>query len=269
MAAQGRSNGRTWGPIGLHECPTRRSRWPCHQLWRQPAKAGIEEFDFVWQIDYQLRFREHVDYMATDADHIGRLMSNRPQNVGIERLGLFLNANEAEEFNRRQELGGRISQVREALGESDEEDFDEETTPEYGPNFGGVWQDQLGGGDIVVAVVDPSKVDADAVRKVAGNPDDVRIVQVRYSWAEINSMRDSFNESIKSRGIDAAVLINSTGTGREFEIVTPTPELIDASLLGRVPAELVTVTEEETARPSSAHPTLTRLPTNKPASKSR
>ncbi|MCP4964732.1 MAG: hypothetical protein GY926_05810 [bacterium] len=217
----------------------------------QARESWDEEFDFVWQVDYQLRFRERVDYMATDADHIGRIMSNRSKNVGIERLGLFLDVDEAKEFNRRDKLGDRIPQVRKAIGEDNEEDLDEEALPEYGPNFGGIWQDQLGGGDIIVAVVDPSKVDAHAINRAAGKASDVRIVQVDHSWDEFNSMRDAVVAEIVRRDLDAAVLINSTGTGRRLEIVTPEPDLLDPWLASVVPVELVTVTVGENDRISS------------------
>jgi len=128
---------------------------------------------------------------------------------------------------------------------------------EHGPNFGGVWQDQLGGGDIVVAAVDASRVDSVAVGRAAGNSDNVRIVEVEHSWAEIDSMRDALVDKVAARGLDANVLINSTGIGRQLEIVTPTPELIDASLLALAPEDLVTTTKADTAGntggPSGTH----------------
>lgn len=211
-----------------------------------------EEFDFVWQVDYQLRFRERVDYMSMDPGHIGRVLADRPANVGIESLGLILDGDEAREFNRRQALGDRIPHIREASGEDNEEELEEGALPDYGPNFAGVWQDQLGGGDIIVAVVDAAKVDVAAVERAVGDIGQVRIVEVEHSWDEIHLMRDALNKEITDRGLVASVLINSTGTGREFEIVTPSPELIDVSLLGLVPANLVTVSEEPAVVPNSS-----------------
>lgn len=221
------------------------------------ARASWDsEIDFVGQIHYQLTFRSEFGYQAPDASNLGTLLSVRPSNFGIESLGLYLSDVEAAEFTRRGVLNDRIEDVLAALGESDSSVEGED--PDYGPNFAGVWQDHKDAGVIVVALVDPNLIDQQHMAQLVGGDENLRVVDVDYSWTQVEAFRDVLRDALRDGGVQAEVLINSTSRGRELEVVAPNPELITPSILSVVPAELVSVTQGSlyaaAASPSSAHP---------------
>ncbi len=72
------------------------------------------EMDFVNHIYYQLRFRSQTDYLSTNPVHLVTVLKDRPKNLGIDTLGLYLTTGEAAEFVRRQKLGDRIPLIRAA-----------------------------------------------------------------------------------------------------------------------------------------------------------
>ena len=69
------------------------------------AKWNGAPVDFVDPVDYQLAFRAQNDYMAIDLPHISTVLERRPDNIGIQGLGLYLDDAEAAEYQRRQDLG--------------------------------------------------------------------------------------------------------------------------------------------------------------------
>ena len=207
------------------------------------------EGDFVWQIHYQLKFRANTDYLSTKPSHLSDLLNSRPNNLGIERLGLYMTESEAQEFERRQELGDRIREVRAALGEYDAAEGEEQV---YGPNFAGVWQDQMDGGAIVVALVDPSLANRRQLESLVGGSNNLRIIKVKYSWGEVNSYRDKLLNTFKANGLQAAARINSTSKGRVIEVVSPKPALISRTVFSVAPADLVFVTEGSVDAPMGA-----------------
>ncbi len=197
--------------------------------------------DFVNHIDYQLRFRSQTDYLSTEPAHLGTVLKDRPKNLGIDTLGLYLTTGEAAELVRRQKLGDRIPLIRSALSESDP--IVEGQEPEYGPNFAGVWQDQMDGGAIVVALVDPSLADQHKLGRIAGGKEHVRVIDVNYSWNQVQEFRDALLMAITERGVPAGVRISTTGEGRKLEVFSPDPASVTPDIVGLVPDDLVSVVE--------------------------
>jgi hypothetical protein len=220
------------------------------------ARAGWDsELDFVGHLNYQLRFRAHADYLSTDPAHLGALLVDLPQNIGIEVLGLYMTADEADEFERRQALGERIEDVVAAIGEAEPVAEGEEL--QFGPNYAGVWMDQKDGGAIVVAVVEPALVDQQHLEQLVGGKEHLRVIDVEYSWHEVNAYRDALADEIIKRGIQAHLPIHSTSQGRLIEVIVEDAGEITKDILDVAPDDLVTVTEAplggEMGTPTSTH----------------
>lgn len=197
-----------------------------------------KEIDFTDQVGYQLEFRAQVDYMPATPEHIGRVLNDRPINAGYERLALFLTDAEAAEFERREALGDNIDEMLNLLGETEDDEG-----KGYSANFGGIWQDQHDGGAIVVSFVDASGVDGEALARIVGGSEHLRVIEVDHSWNEINEFRDSLLDAFQSQKIEGAVLINIGSEGRKIEVVTPTPDRVSEIASGIAPKGLVSVVE--------------------------
>lgn len=101
------------------------------------------------------------------------------------------------------------------------------------PNFGGVWGDRRGGW--VVAVIDCSPVDVERVAALAGGSDRVRVIEVAFSFEEINEFRDQLWAEIRRVGVAADVGIDSTLDGRLIRIVVEDPSQLPDSFGDGVP----------------------------------
>jgi len=215
-----------------------------------------DSLDFVSQVNYQLRFRSRADYLSSDAAHIGQVLAEQPDNVGIQGLRLYLTDDEAVELLRRLELGDKIPELVRALGEKADGDVPEGESPTYSANFAGVWQDQLDGGKLVVAVIDRSRLDESTLVKIT-DKSHLKIVEVEHSWNEVNRYRDDLVKGLQDAKIDADVIINSTGEGRIIEVVIPDPGTLPTEVVAKIPADLVVVTAgpvaETQSGPSSTH----------------
>ena len=227
------------------------------------ARASWDvEMDFVSHVDYQLRFRSKTDYLSTTPGHLGAVLKTRPDNFGIDSLGLYMTDAEVKEFDRRQDRGDQIPLIRAALGES--EPKVEGQVPRYGANFGGVWQDQLDGGAIVVALVNPSLADQAGLARLAGGKEHLRVIDVKYSWNQVDGFRDTLMKAIEKRGVGAGVLIDSTAQGRKLEVFAPNPASVPSDLLALVPSDLVSVVAGplavEEAPPTDTHPEAEQQP---------
>jgi hypothetical protein len=94
------------------------------------------------------------------------------------------------------------------------------------PNFGGVWGDF--GAGVVVAVLDCSLVDADRLAEMAGGSDYLHLIEVPYTFHQIDEFRDALVQDLRDSGVEGGVAIESTLTGRWIEVlvrdITSLPE---------------------------------------------
>ncbi len=221
----------------------------------QARTAWNDDSGFILQVNYQLRFRSRTDYLSTEPSHLGKLLLDMPANLGIDALGLYMTDSEAIEFERRLDLGDRIPAVMTALNEPDA--VLEGTEPDYSSNFGGVWQDQMDRGAIVVALVDPSVVDDSKLAELLGGSENLRLVDVEFSWHEIEAFRDALVAAPRTAEVQADIRILMTSGGRQLDVVLPDPQLLTPSVLGAVPPDLVSLTQGEHVSPllspSSTH----------------
>lgn len=109
------------------------------------------------------------------------------------------------------------------------------------PNFGGVWGDFRGG--VVVAVVDCSLVDADELARMAGGVGYLHLIEVPYTWRQVQDFRDQLGHELFELGIESAVNIESTLQGRIIEVRVTDAGLLPASFAPDVPSDAYVVVE--------------------------
>lgn len=114
------------------------------------------------------------------------------------------------------------------------------------PNYGGVWGDSAGGW--VVAVLDCSIVDADRIAEIAGGADAVRLIRVAHTFVEVNDYRDRLVSELRSSGVAADVLIDSTLTGRRIRVIVNDGEQLGEDFGSDVPDTAFTIEVGETSQ---------------------
>jgi hypothetical protein len=145
----------------------------------------------------------------------------------------------------------RIEDIIETLtGERQVGDTDpvEETITD--PNFGGVWGDRQGG--IVVAVLDCSLVDADELARMAGGVNYLHLIEVPYTFRQVDAFRDALVRELRALGLVVDVLIESTLEGRVIEVYVLDPQLLPDSFAPEVPRDAYVVIKSETVGTTEA-----------------
>jgi len=191
--------------------------------------------DFVDQIDYQLKFRAQVDFMSSDPEYLGELLVARPTNMGIEEMGLYMSDEEAAEMRRRDALGDKMEALVEQVTGVTSTDVKEGVLPDYGPNFGGIWQDQTDGGRILLAVVDASQLDVASLVKAVGDADSLVVIRQEYTYNETEAFRDKLESELDGLGIAGDVMAVSSGEGRLLQVRVQDPGLLPDSFGSSVP----------------------------------
>ena len=115
------------------------------------------------------------------------------------------------------------------------------------PNYGGVWG--APDGRIVVAVVDCSKIDPDRIAELAGGSDAVHVIEVTYSFGEVEAYRDALVEELKDLGIQADVPIEPTLSGRFIVVRVEDRESVPPSFGAGVPDDLFSIVEGPLLQP--------------------
>lgn len=149
-------------------------------------------------------------------------------------------------------------------GERQTTDLDpvEETIDD--PNYGGVWGDFAGG--VVVAVLDCSLVDANKLAEMAGGSDSLHLIEVPYTFQQVNAFRDALAQELRDLGMQGSVPIDSTLTGRFITVTvvatsagnTNTPVPVPEHALAASPHAMMIVAA--LARVPNGHPRLRRAP---------
>jgi hypothetical protein len=109
------------------------------------------------------------------------------------------------------------------------------------PNFGGVWGDFKAG--VVVAVLDCSLVDADELARMAGGVGYLHLIEVPYTWREVQGFRDRLGRELNKLGIESDVNIESTLQGRIIEVHVTDADLLPGSFAPDVPSDAYVVVE--------------------------
>lgn len=199
--------------------------------------------DLVSQVDYQLEFRAYTDFMRRDLTYLAELLTERPVNMGIERMGLYMSAQEATELKRRNALGDEMERLVEAITGVKEGVGPEGEIPEYGPDFGGIWQDQLDGGIIVLAVVESADLNVAELNRIAGGADNLKVVKQPYSYNDVENYRNQLVQELDELGIAHDVAATHNDKGRLLEFRVEDPASIPTAFGSNVPADAFSVVE--------------------------
>jgi len=180
------------------------------RIAQSPLFASVREGwdapkDFLSQIDYQLDLRGATDYLDHSDNHLLFVLSNRTamSRLALQELGLYLTDSEWMEFDRRQDVGRRAHKVLSALLTPNELKAiaAEQPGASFGSVFAGLWQDQLGGGNLRLAVVAGSKVDEPALQALMASPEDLEIIAVQYSWDQLAAFQTELESAASQQGV--------------------------------------------------------------------
>ncbi len=206
---------------------------------------------FISQIEYQLEFRSHVDFMSCDLTHLGSLLLDRPQNMGIEVMGLYMTDTEVAEMQRRDALGDKMELIVEAVTGARESEMPEGELPDYGSNFGGIWMDQLEGGQIVLAVVDASLLDLQQLYEIVGGPENLKIIEQPFTYNEIETYRLMLANELRALGIPSDIAAVRNDQGRLLEVRVQDPGSLPDNFGAGVPDGAFSIVQGEPAQPES------------------
>lgn len=109
--------------------------------------------------------------------------------------------------------------------------------------YGGAWG--VPDGRIVVAATSCSMLDSQELSNIAGGPDVLNLIEVPFSFSEVDGLRDTLLGELTDLGVAGQVLIDSTETGRHIRV-----EVLDVSALpsdfgGEVPSSTFSIVETE------------------------
>ena len=125
------------------------------------------------------------------------------------------------------------------------EDFAEGSAPPNDhPNWGGTWGDFKGG--VVVAVLDCSIIDVNEVARLAGPDGALHIIEVPYTYVQVNEFRGQLRSSLLELGIVMDTPIDSTVTGRHIRVVVDDPSAVPADIAPDVPRDVFDVEQGPT-----------------------
>lgn len=219
--------------------------------------AWEDEAHLVDQLDYQLEFRSYVDYMSREPDHIAQLLVDRPQNMGSESMGLLMTDAEVSEMQRRLALGDRMDDVVALVTGVHPTDTVEGVLPDYGPNFGGIWQDQLDEGKIVLAIVDASIIDLAAIEALLGGSEHLKVIEQAFTFQEIEAYREVLAAELDKLGVDWDLAAVKNENGRLLEVRVAQPQALPSDFGAAIPPAAFSVVKgdvrSEASRPSTTH----------------
>ena len=182
------------------------------RLYESPEAAEVREtwdvsIDLLMQIDYQLDLRKATDYLDASDAHIIAILRyrDRASESAFRELGLFMTEAEWAEFSRRQRVGMLASDVTDVLlNESPRTDVARERPGvAFGSTFAGIWQDQMQGGRLHLAVVRGSSYDSTALFALMESSGDLVIAEVAYSWDQLGA----FDVGLQSAALSQRVSV--------------------------------------------------------------
>lgn len=207
------------------------------QAWDEPHPVDLD-LNFVDQIDYQLTFRNDFDYLDSSPATIGRVLAEKTDNPGFRSLGLYLTDEEAAERQRRVEVSDPIFAEIQAAFVTEGVEGSEGISP----NYAGSWQDQLDGGVVVLAVVDPAEVPDELSELARGQVASLRIITAPRSFTDLNEVRNSIVSAVQDLAVDANVSIDTTPEGRRLRVTVS-----DEASLSKLQAGVASLAEDLTA----------------------
>lgn len=212
----------------------------------QARSAWGDDERFVFQVGYQMEFRSKVDFMSASPSHVARLLLDRPINMGIQQMNLYMSDDEVAEMQRRDALGDGMERiVRELTGVRPDESLPalEGVRPRYGLNYGGIWQDQLDEGRIVLAVVDPHLIGERQLQELVGGEANLKIIEQPFSFDELEEYRDRLEEELSELGLPPHVAAVWGPEGRRLEVTVADPAGAAGKIGKGIPAGVFSIVE--------------------------
>ncbi len=204
--------------------------------------AAASDSDLRVQIAYQLSFRRQFDFLDDGEETIAALLEARPLTGSLSELGLYLSANEWSEFQRRVRLGSLVASLRAAVTglPFDAQMESAEWSWDLGPAFAGLWQDQMDGGKLKLALVqgiplagEPPLSTDSLLSMVPRGQEDLEIIYVRYSFDQLRAYKESVLDVMRSSDIRGIVSVDETAN--TVLVRTPQPFAVPA-----VPSDALT-----------------------------
>jgi hypothetical protein len=221
---------------------------------------------FTDALAYRLQFRRMFDFLSDDPAHIVALMVTGGDDEARAVLGLEMSESEWAEVRRREEVLARAIDVKrmvtglplDAVSESEESPYRRSS---MGPLFAGVWQDQMDGGRLKLAVTDASALDQGSLfALLPRGGEDLLVIEQRYSLDELRAWRDTIHSYLVEHSIHASIGFNYSDEGVRLRLsLYPASHDADLTdLLASVPAGEVLVEYAEAAPellnlPASSH----------------
>lgn len=196
--------------------------------------------DFVDQVDYQLSFRRGYDFLSTEPSHLASVLEDKlalpPE---LAELGLFLTAEEQRELIRRDALGSHMDRLR-TVAELARAPRAEAGTSgsslwssgirgsnalplRHHDNLVEIWQDQLAGGVLVMAVRDERLINWSGIERIVSR-EEVTVVEVPFSSRQYDAFRAELTRQLDDLGIDYTVSTRrSSQEGLTIEVTVETP----------------------------------------------
>ena len=189
--------------------------------------------------------------MSVEPAHLGALLAERPDNMGLRSISLYMTDAEVSEMTRRDALGDRVSLVVQEVSGVWEPDITEGAMPDYGANFGGIWGDQLDGGRMVLAVVDASLLAIPRIHALVGGVRNLKIVEQPYTYNEVEQYRAALHRELTTLGIAHDIATSHSDTGRLLEIWIEDPAQLPSGFAAAVPTDVFSVVRRMPSRPAS------------------
>ena len=201
---------------------------------------------------YAQRFRSHFDFLSTDPAFIAFLAEDGGNPDARMAMGLEMTDEEWAELQRRDVVASRAIDVRRAVTGRSFDDAEEaqELTHRIptGPVFAGLWQDQMDGGRLKLAVTDASSLQLDTLDGLfARGSDDFVVIEQQYSLDELYAWRDVIWERITTTSASAGVGFNYSDSGVRLRLeLYPGSTLADSEpILAGIPRGQVLIIERE------------------------
>lgn len=197
---------------------------------RTLAQARSEwnrSIDFVDQVDYQLSFRQHYDFLSATPEAVAVAMRTKSQNEYFDELQLLLTAEEARELRRRDNLGDKADRLRQALNTKSEPS-----------NVVDLVQDQLNGGQMVAYVLNEEPQVVELANRIAGTGN-LKIVEVPYTAEQYRGFQKELSNRIAALGLSDYELGMEHGETITISLQVSEDEPLPADLLDGLPGDAV------------------------------
>lgn len=99
-----------------------------------------------------------------------------------------------------------------------------------------------------MAVLDCSDVDPNQLAEIAGGSGSLHLIEVPYTFEQVDSFRDDLVQELRDAGVPGDVLVNSTLEGRTIEVIVEDLKSLPPSFGSDIPDDIYEAIEGEISR---------------------